>query len=421
MSCKTLSFKNYISEQDLTEAAGEDPSVGIRTTCGTPVHSRAGAASHKPRVTKKEGSTDQGDPRAVRTAQRQDNITCHTEDGQNDPGRTIHRRLVTALSQRSAHSEVELSDSSESSENPGSVKELEQQMAAESQDQISKVAEDDGLIGQITDLIAVLQECDEVDQLVLRNTGMTDALLHHLALAISSSKSEVESINLNLNEIGPEGAKTIVHLLQDKPCVKRLLLYGNQLGAAGIKTIMAGLSDASPPVWGTQSISSSNVSSFQLSELDIGGNQMGRGGLRSVAAFLKRNPPLTQLCLAQSSVPDINAWAELFDAIKVNTKLTHLLLDENSLGDPGAKLLAEVIHVNRSLISLDLDGNNIGEDGARAIIESLRSSSASTLTNISLEDNPVSVGTINTITRSLMIQRVQPEVSRAGGYSQPVL
>ncbi|XP_075115919.1 ribonuclease inhibitor-like [Leptodactylus fuscus] len=228
---------------------------------------------------------------------------------------------------------------------------------------------------------------------------MTDALLHHLAPAISTSKSAVETINLNLNEIGPNGAKTMVRLLRDKPCVKSLLLYGNHLGAAGVQTIMAGLSDLWFAVWGGPSDLSPHISGFQLTELDIGGNQMDSEGLRSVANLLKRNPPLRHLCLAQSSVASTDVWAELFDAIKENTNLTHLLLDENSLGDPGAKLVAEVMQVNHSLRSLDLDSNDIGEEGGRAIIESLRVGSL--LTSISLENNPISAGTIDAINRSL--------------------
>lgn len=79
------------------------------------------------------------------------------------------------------------------------------------------------MLQQITDLIAVLQESDEVHQLVLRNTGMTDALLQLLMPAIIVSHSEVESINLNLNEIGPGGAERLIQLLKEKPYIQSLL------------------------------------------------------------------------------------------------------------------------------------------------------------------------------------------------------
>ncbi|XP_073415164.1 uncharacterized protein [Dendrobates tinctorius] len=383
-------------EHDQMEPAEGNPEE-IRDS---PVHRRAGAIHT---LKRNKGSTDQGDQEAADTSQTQgpENSSQHVEE--KDTGQTIHIRLVKAISEWSAHSEVELSDSSESNDIPANVTALEQ-VAAEGQEQVSEVgaAEEEGLVCQIVDLMAVLQECDEVDHLVLRNIGLTDALLHRLVPAISASKSEVENINLNLNKIGPEGAKTIVHLLGDKPCVKSLLLYGNQLGAVGIRTIMDGLSDLWCSVNGAPRVSSTNLCNFHLSELDIGGNQMDSEGLRSVASFLKLNPPLRQLCLAQSSVAAIEAWAELFNAMKVNTEVIHLLLDENSLGDPGAKLLSEVIQVNQSLQSLDLDGNKIGEEGGHAISQSLHSSSACPLTNISLENNSISAGTMEAINRSLI-------------------
>ncbi|XP_069610608.1 glutamate-rich protein 3-like [Ranitomeya imitator] len=392
---RTSSKMRSLREQDQTEPAEGDHEE-IRTP-DSPVHRRAGAIHT---LGRNKGSTNQGDNEAADTSQTQgpENSSRHVEE--KDTEQTIHR-LVKAISEWSAHSEVELSDSSESNDSPASDTALEQ-VAAEGLEQVSEVAAAEGLVCQIVDLMTVLKECDEVDHLVLRNIGLTDALLHRLAPAISTSKSEVENINLNLNEIGPEGAKTIVRLLGEKPCVKSLLLYGNQLGAVGIRTLMAGLSDLWHSVYGAPRVSSTNLCNFHLSELDIGGNQMDSEGLRSVASFLKLNPPLRQLCLAQSSVAAIDAWAELFNAMKVNTKVIHLLLDENSLGDPGAKLLSEVIQVNQSLQSLDLDGNEIGEEGGHAISQSLHSSSACTLINISLENNSISAGTMEAIKRSLI-------------------
>ena len=69
----------------------------------------------------------------------------------------------------------------------------------------------------------VLNTSDEVEQLVLRNTGLTDALLLSLAAALKRSPSEVTFLNLNLNHIGPQGAHILLDLLRAKPQVKGLL------------------------------------------------------------------------------------------------------------------------------------------------------------------------------------------------------
>ncbi|XP_053329243.1 uncharacterized protein LOC128503227 [Spea bombifrons] len=339
-------------------------------------------------------------------------------------------KLMAALAKETPLcSEVELSDSSDSSgsrsvaetyDPPGDVDEahnampmVDLQEAAQTQNgeesetelQIPETgsgkAEEDGnaLLSQITDLISVLHECDEVDELVLRNTGMTDALLKSLVTAIETSRSQVEKINLNLNEIGPAGAETIVHLLEEKPCVKSLLLYGNQLGIDGIKLLMRGLSELHVSTRGMEKPSSdiSRVRPLAISELDIGGNQIGAQGLLSVASFLRLNPPLKYLGLAQSNVNSLDAWKELFGALIVNSNLTHVLLDENSLGDGGVYALAEALRFNRSLLMVDLDSNDIGEAGGEALVRSLTTDHGSAVKHISLDDNLMSEETVDKI------------------------
>ena len=44
----------------------------------------------------------------------------------------------------------------------------------------------------------------------------------------------------------------------------------------------------------------------------------------------------------------------------------------NSIGDDGAKAIAEALKVNPVLTVLDLHYNNIGVDGAKAIAEALK-------------------------------------------------
>lgn len=71
-------------------------------------------------------------------------------------------------------------------------------------------------------MIRVLSTSDEVEQLVLRNTDLTDDLLQILAGALKNSPSEVTLLNLNLNLIGPYGAHILLDLLRAKPQVRSL-------------------------------------------------------------------------------------------------------------------------------------------------------------------------------------------------------
>ena len=55
----------------------------------------------------------------------------------------------------------------------------------------------------------------------------------------------------------------------------------------------------------------------------------------------------------------------------VGAKLTHLVLDNNRVGDEGAAALAHVLSTNVSLLNLSLYSNKIGDEGTRALAEGL--------------------------------------------------
>jgi len=52
--------------------------------------------------------------------------------------------------------------------------------------------------------------------------------------------------------------------------------------------------------------------------------------------------------------------------------VTTLALGGNSIGDEGAKAIAEALKVNAVVTTLALGNNNIGNDGAKAIAEALK-------------------------------------------------
>nr|XP_015222343.1 PREDICTED: uncharacterized protein LOC102685891 isoform X2 [Lepisosteus oculatus] len=244
---------------------------------------------------------------------------------------------------------------------------------------------------QVDDMVTVLEASDLVEQLVLRNTGLTDDLLGRLITAMMNSPSEVEMINLNLNSIGPPGAQLLLDLLKVKPKVKGLLLFGNQLGDDGVCKLLTGLTelqmDREDELLKLQH--SGERKNFTLLELDIGGNKTTSKGLRAVASFLTRHSFLQYLGLAQSNGADTEGWEEVFNSLKTNNSVSHIILDENCLGDEGAKLFAEMLKSNQSLCKVDLDSNGIGERGAHDILEALISRRGCSLEHLSLENNVI--------------------------------
>ncbi|KAK0151022.1 Glutamate-rich protein 3 [Merluccius polli] len=272
-------------------------------------------------------------------------------------------------------------------------------------------------------MMAVLNTSDEVDQLVLRNTDLTDDLLFNLVGALKSSPSEVTLLNLNLNLIGPYGAHVLLDLLRAKPQVKGLHLFGNKLRDHGIQILVSGIVElqeqtardaadqqamllqSEQPLnpellaslgatWGTLRI-------FTLLELDVGGNGLASDGLKLLAAYMRHYSFLQYLGLAQTGGADLAAWKELFDSLKENSSLTHIILDESNLGDPGVRMLADVLKVNVGLRQVDLDGNDISDVGGNDLMGALLCRTQFPLRHLSLQENNISAG---------LMRRIQEEV-----------
>lgn len=140
---------------------------------------------------------------------------------------------------------------------------------------------------------------------------------------------------------------------------------------------------------------------FTLLELDIGGNGLNSEGIKVLASYMRHHSYLQYLGLAQTSGADLAAWKELFDSLKGNSSLTQIILDENNLGDPGVRLLANMLKENTSLQEVDLDGNDISDVGGNDIMGALLCRTQFPLRHLSLEENNISTG---------LMSRIQEEV-----------
>ncbi|KAG1957164.1 ribonuclease inhibitor [Pimephales promelas] len=313
----------------------------------------------------------------------------------------IKEQLTSGLPANGSASEVELSEESDSSVTEARKPKINSKQGPEDEKQ-------QDLQKQMDAMTEVLNNSDEVEQLILRNTGLTDELLKSLATALKRSPSEVTVINLNLNQIGPPGITVLLDLLQAKPQIKELLLFGNQLGDLGVQTLLSGLAElqnkAAELHGNSDQIHFSPVS-IVIKELDIGGNGFGSDGLRVLATFMRYHSHLQYLGLAQTSCSDTEAWTVLFESLKVNTSLTHIILDESSLGDNGIKLFSEALRSNKTLRKVDLDNNGFGEVGGHYLLEALRSGGKCSLEHLSLEGNYISTALMANIQQELKSNR----------------
>lgn len=142
---------------------------------------------------------------------------------------------------------------------------------------------------------------------------------------------------------------------------------------------------------------------FTLVELDIGGNNLSSGGVKVLASYMRNHSHLQYLGLAQTSGADLAAWKELFESLKGNVSLTQIILDENNLGDPGVRLLADMLKGNMSVQEVDLDRNGISDVGGNDIMGALLCRTQTPLRHLSLQENDISAG---------LMRRIQEEVRR---------
>ncbi|KAL1274658.1 hypothetical protein QQF64_027472 [Cirrhinus molitorella] len=315
----------------------------------------------------------------------------------------IKEQLTSGLTANGSASEVELSEESDSSTTEARKPKIKNKQGPE-----DTTSDEQDLQKQMDAMKEVLSNSDEVEQLILRNTGLTDELLKSLAMALKRSPSEVTVINLNLNQIGSPGVSVLLDLLEAKPQIKELLLFGNQLGDLGVQTLLGGLAELQEKTaalrGNSEQIHFSPVS-ILIKELDLGGNGIGSDGLRVLATFMRYHSHLQYLGLAQTSCSDMEAWTVLFESLKVNTTLTHIILDESNLGDNGIKLFAEALRSNKTLRKVDLDNNGFSEVGGQCLLEALHSGGKCSLEHLSLEGNYISTALMANIQQELESNR----------------
>lgn len=132
----------------------------------------------------------------------------------------------------------------------------------------------------------------------------------------------------------------------------------------------------------------------EVSSLFINVEEFCCEGLRVLGTFIRYHSQLQYLGLAQTCCSSMEAWYVFFESLKVNNKLSHIILDENKLGDQGVKLFAEALQINKGLRKIDLDRNNFGEVGGNALLEALFRSQCS-LEHLSVEENYISTALVS--------------------------
>ena len=121
-----------------------------------------------------------------------------------------------------------------------------------------------------------------------------------------------------------------------------------------------------------------------LTSLKLENNQIGNAEVNILVEAFKNNKTLTELTFALNYIGDEGAEASA-GIIKYNKTLRTLKLSNNQFCDDGAKALAKAFKNNTTLTDLDLSFNHMSNEGIRALAKALKNNK--TLVKLNLNGN----------------------------------
>ncbi|WP_425363971.1 hypothetical protein [Candidatus Tisiphia endosymbiont of Hybos culiciformis] len=139
-----------------------------------------------------------------------------------------------------------------------------------------------------------------------------------------------------------------------------------------------------------------------ITTLYLQNNKIGDAGAKDLAKPLKDNKSITTLDLSNNQIGAAEA-KDLAEALKINQSITTLNLGGNQIGAAGAKDLAEALKVNKSITNLSLNSNQIGAAGAKDLAEALKVNKS--ITNLSLNSNQIGAAGAKDLAEALKVNK----------------
>ena len=257
-----------------------------------------------------------------------------------------------------------------------------------------------------------------------------------LASAILSTSTrggccKLHTLYLAGNSIGEEGARALAQVVRCGCGLKIIHLTGNSIGPDGVTELMDAVIDQERKVAGQLSNDSGNKStsgapidqSFSsittsiyggLTELFLGGTNMGHTGCIAVAKMLEDTKSLRVLSLANCDLCDAEAIL-LANAITKNCKelpLEKLQLSFNNLTCKGIEALMNAVWGLKKLKDLQLDNNKMQTRGAQVVAAVL--GAVKTLTRLNVGFNPMHGSGIKILMKSVAESKTLTSLTVSG-------
>ena len=215
-------------------------------------------------------------------------------------------------------------------------------------------------------------------------------------LAESISRSQLETLNLADNGIGPIGARAIAKILQVSPSqLTTLDVQDNHIGDEGVAAISAPLFVRS--------------SSCPLRSLNLSLNDIGPYGIRALMkAYQSKFVTFQELYFSENRLEDEGA-TEIANSLLqkkcrdgVPLKILHLC--GNEIGPKGVSALSEALQSTKCRMeALNVSNNDIGDDGLRSLLDVVHNKDCE-LSSLYLNDTDISRRGIIMLAEALQLE-----------------
>lgn len=246
----------------------------------------------------------------------------------------------------------------------------------------------------------------------LRRLDLTDNAVGDRGVAavvqlVRAHPQTLRFLSLGGNSLGNDGGRELADLLNDRACP----LWALELGGGTAAFRRNAIDEAVTPLAVALSTNRS------LTALGLAGNPVGKAGQAAMVALtmmLGANHTLTSLDLESCELG--RAAPQLCAALAQNRAVRHLNLAGNGSGPSIGEALAPVLAHNSTLVSLRLGGNGIGR-GLLHFCEALRGNSS--LCVLGLDDNDLGDEGAAALADVLVVNRTLVNLSVAGnGFSE---
>ncbi|MAZ80710.1 MAG: hypothetical protein CMP18_02875 [Rickettsiales bacterium] len=219
----------------------------------------------------------------------------------------------------------------------------------------------------------------------------------------------LKKINLGFNKIGDDAFIELVKALNDKKCIlEKLDLCYNKIGLKGAKALLDHLSKNNDISLRTLSLNSNDlgcegaVTILQLRKLKHLNLRQVMDDISVTSNFadvLSSNKDLETLNLSQNKITD-EGVDQVVKGLDGNENLKELIINGNLIGDKGAENIANMLKKNTSLIHIDLFFNKqIGDEGVKKLADALKNNT--TLQKLNLNCVDMGVGAFKALSQAL--------------------